>query len=313
MGDVHGRKREKTTEELMKARKEKEAVKITEYNLLVKQCQQKMFDKTYNQEAFSLTTRIVNWNPEFYTIWNYRRDILLNFVLQPGQEEENQKVFKEELLLFMQLIRMNPKSYWLWNHRFWCLQNMPKPDWNAELGLVDKMLSMDARNFHGWNYRQYVVGHLRKTKNEQDNYKLVESEYQFTTKMICQSFSNYSAWHQRSKLLPEVVAPMTTEEKNEVARNELDLVKNAIYTEPDDQSAWLYYRWILGRVSDAVELIGAYQLKDTPFIILAFNDIVRMRQMPSILNGKNEPLEGNMYPIPEKDEKKESSSIWWQR
>ncbi|KAG0750100.1 hypothetical protein G6F57_002067 [Rhizopus arrhizus] len=310
MGDVHGRKREKTTEELMKARKEKEAVKITEYNLLVKQCQQKMFDKTYNQEAFSLTTRIVNWNPEFYTIWNYRRDILLNFVLQPGQEEENQKVFKEELLLFMQLIRMNPKSYWLWNHRFWCLQNMPKPDWNAELGLVDKMLSMDARNFHGWNYRQYVVGHLRKTKNEQDNYKLVESEYQFTTKMICQSFSNYSAWHQRSKLLPEVVAPMTTEEKNEVARNELDLVKNAIYTEPDDQSAWLYYRWILGRVSDAVELIGAYQLKDTPFIILAFNDIVRMRQMPSILNGKNEPLEGNMYPIPEKDEKKESSSIW---
>jgi geranylgeranyl transferase type-2 subunit alpha len=105
-----------------------------------------MFDKTYNQEAFSLTTRIVNWNPEFYTIWNYRRDILLNFVLQPGQEEENQKVFKEELLLFMQLIRMNPKSYWLWNHRFWCLQNMPKPDWNAELGLVDKMLSMDARN-----------------------------------------------------------------------------------------------------------------------------------------------------------------------
>lgn len=63
-------------------------------------------------------------------------------------------------------------------------------------------------------------------------------------------------------------------------------------------------------MSDAVELIGAYQLKDTPFIILAFNDIVRMRQMPSILNGKNEPLEGNMYPIPEKDEKKESSSIW---
>lgn len=66
----------------------------------------------------------------------------------------------------------------------------------------------------------------------------------------------------------------------------------------------------MGRVSDAVELIGAYQLKGTPFIFLAFNDIVRMRQMPSILNGKNEHLEGNMYPIPEKDEKKERSSIW---
>lgn len=76
-----------------------------------------------------------------------------------------------------------------------------------------------------------MVGHLRKTKNEQDNYKLVESEYQFTTKMICQSFSNYSAWHQRSKLLPEVVAPMTTEEKNEVARNGREVNKNYTHNE----------------------------------------------------------------------------------
>lgn len=46
----------------------------------------------------------------------------------------------------MQVIRINPKSYWLWNHRVWCLQTMPDPDWKAELGLVEKMLAMDARN-----------------------------------------------------------------------------------------------------------------------------------------------------------------------
>jgi geranylgeranyl transferase type-2 subunit alpha len=105
-----------------------------------------MKDKIYDQETFNLTTKIVGWNPDFYTIWNYRRQVLLNSILKPNEEEENQKVFQKELLLFMQLIKLNPKSYWLWNHRFWCLQNMPHPDWNNELALVDKMLSLDARN-----------------------------------------------------------------------------------------------------------------------------------------------------------------------
>lgn len=105
-----------------------------------------MKDKIYDQETFNLTTKIVSWNPDFYTIWNYRRQVLLNSILKPDEEEENQKVFQKELMLFMQLIKLNPKSYWLWNHRFWCLQNMPHPDWDNELALVDKMLSLDARN-----------------------------------------------------------------------------------------------------------------------------------------------------------------------
>ncbi|KAG1176673.1 hypothetical protein G6F70_003372 [Rhizopus microsporus] len=311
MGDVHGRKRERTTEELLKIRKEKEAGKITEYNELVKQCQQRMKDKIYDQETFNLTTKIVNWNPDFYTIWNYRRQVLLNSILKPDEEEENQKVFQKELMLFMQLIKLNPKSYWLWNHRFWCLQNMPHPDWDNELALVDKMLSLDARNFHGWDYRRYVLSHLRKINNSnEDVYKLAVSEYDFTTKKINQSFSNYSSWHQRSKLLPEIVAPKRAEEKNEIARRELDLVKNAIYTDPDDQSAWLYYWWILGNAPEPVELLGAYHLKDTRFVILAFNDIVRLTQKPSVLKEQGDLLDGNLYPIPEKNKRKDSASIW---
>jgi len=27
---------------------------------------------------------------------------------------------------------------------------------------------------------------------------------------------------------------------------EFDLVRNAMYTDPDDQSVWLYHRWLIG-------------------------------------------------------------------
>jgi geranylgeranyl transferase type-2 subunit alpha len=35
---------------------------------------------------------------------------------------------------------------------------------------------------------------------------------------------------------------------------EFDLVKNALYTDPADQSAWLYHRWLIGAGTDAVVL-----------------------------------------------------------
>ena len=105
-----------------------------------------MKNKEYNQDTFKLTSQLVEWNLDYYTIWNYRRILLQEFVLKGLDAEEQQKVYNKELMLFLQLIKKNPKSYWMWNHRIWCLQNMPKPDWQAELGLVEKMLTMDARN-----------------------------------------------------------------------------------------------------------------------------------------------------------------------
>ncbi|KAK4513235.1 phospholipid:diacylglycerol acyltransferase [Mucor velutinosus] len=311
MSDVHGRKREKTTEEVVKARKAKEAVKIKEYNQLVDECREKMKNEVYNQDTFKLTSQLVEWNLDYYTIWNYRRILLQECILKGLDAEEQQKVYNKELMLFLQLIKKNPKSYWMWNHRIWCLQNMPKPDWQAELGLVEKMLTMDARNFHGWDYRRFVVGHLRRNASNDPEAltNIIQQEYKFTTQKINQSFSNYSAWHQRSKLLPEIVASMTAEEKNQVALNELDLVKNAIYTDPEDQSAWLYYWWLLGRAPDHVTLFGAYQIESDPsIVILGFNDKIKFTQKPRLLNEQGQTVDCRLYPFDSNNQS--AASIW---
>jgi geranylgeranyl transferase type-2 subunit alpha len=154
---------------------------------------------------------------------------------------------------------------------------------------------------HGWDYRRFVVSHLRKNKSQLA--KIVQDEYDFTTRKINQSFSNYSAWHQRSKLLPEIVANMSEQERNTVAINELDLVKNAIYTDPEDQSAWLYYWWLLGRAPHPIALLGAYQLKDSSLIAFGFNDVIRLQKLPQILDQQGNLLSGQFYSV-------DGGSLW---
>ena len=64
-------------------------------------------------------------------------------------------------------------------------------------------------------------------------------QVEFTISKINTNFSNYSAWHLRSKLLPTLT---TAEESGTLAAEELELVKSAFFTEPADQSAWMYHR-----------------------------------------------------------------------
>ncbi|KAI9029012.1 hypothetical protein CLU79DRAFT_696732 [Phycomyces nitens] len=173
------------------------------------------------------------------------------------------------------------------------------------------MLTMDARNFHGWDYRRYVVRQLRALAQAEEDYeeekRIIKEEYEFTTQKINQSFSNYSAWHQRSKLLPEIVSEMSPEEKNTVARNELELVKAAFYTDPDDQSAWLYYWWLVGRALEMVSFLGVFRLNGSPLLVASFNDSITLIKAPVVLTKDNKQVSGSWLSL---GKSPESGSIW---
>lgn len=105
----------------------------------------------------------------------------------------------------------SPKCYWIWNYRIWILQQAierlqvatSRRIWEEELGLVEKMLNKDKRNFHAWGYRRHVVAQLESPSL--GGASMVETEFEYTTKMIRQDLSNFSAWHRRSKLIPRLL------------------------------------------------------------------------------------------------------------
>lgn len=178
-----------------------------------------------------MTTRLLETNPEYYTIWNYRRLLLRSFFEEAipstsGAEDDSpkygivQQYITDDLRFLLPLLRKFPKCYWIWNYRFWLLAEATRllpPSvvyqlWQKELGLVGKMLTLDSRNFHGWGYRRQVVSALEELSvaTGSASPSMTENEFAYTTKMIESNLSNFSAWHRRSKLIPRLLSERNT-------------------------------------------------------------------------------------------------------
>lgn len=255
---MHGRIKTITTEEQKLKQQKINEVKAKEYQEAMGRLLEKRANKEYDDEALAITREVLLNNPDIVTLWNYRREIFL-LRLKELTEEELGKILQLELSLIELCLRNQPKSYGTWHHRIWMLDNFPTSDWNKELALCTKYLALDDRNFHCWSYRRLAV--------ERAQIPAID-EYNFTTSKIESNFSNYSAWHYRSKLLPKLF--MDPEGKFPIAeekhQSELELVQNAAFTDPDDQSAWFYLRWLLGLRNPGASFICALIKSDQVFI-----------------------------------------------
>ena len=247
--------------------------------------------KTYNDESFNATTSLLQLNPEFYTIWNYRREIIEN-AYGTNRDEELVQILNDELKFVMAQLRKFPKVYWIWNHRRWCLfklVDLNQVNWEFEFKTVGKMLELDQRNFHGWQYRRFVVENLEleklKVKKNKENtggdggeddgiLRLNLDEFDYTTAKILIDFLNFSAWHNRTKLIPKIYDLVTKDSSITTAidhpslhlfqspltilNNDLELIKTGIYMSPEDNSVWSYLYWLL---SDAF-FVHAFNSKE---------------------------------------------------
>ncbi|GAA6011181.1 hypothetical protein JCM11491_006748 [Sporobolomyces phaffii] len=241
--------------------KQREAIQL--YTGLVQQLQDQMRAQDYSDASLQLTTRVLGLNPEYHTGWSMRRTILLQGPLSAADSNAaKQAILDHDLDLTNRSLKLNPKNYSVWEHRKWVLETMPDADWAFEIKVVEMYLEKDGRNFHSWDYRRYLIDSIlalydsptlisQRTKPLPVPRPTTETELQFTTKKISHNFSNFSAWHYRTKLLTKLWDERgwtddTNPDRVKRVDQEFDLVKQAIWSDPNDQSAWLYHRWLVG-------------------------------------------------------------------
>ncbi|KAJ9567788.1 hypothetical protein OSB04_003754 [Centaurea solstitialis] len=235
---MHGRPRKSATPVDENA----SALKAAKIRSLQSQFLQNHHNKIYTKEALEINAKLIEANPEFMTAWNYRK---LAFEHNLSSQSEDEKgdldhikaIIDEELRVVENALRKNFKSYGAWHHRKWVVSK-GNSSTERELKLLNMFQKQDTRNFHAWNYRRFIAG--LKSISE-------ETELQFTTDMINDNFSNYSAWHNRSVLLSHLLDKKVEGyfPREIFLTEEYEFVRNAVFTDPDDQSGWFYHLWLL--------------------------------------------------------------------
>ena len=215
-------------------------------------------EKDYSSESFVTSLELVKLNPELGLAWNFRREAIL-------ASDESARLVQEELKLLNSVMmdRQMTKSYCLWTHRRWLLRLIENKDTlnqtlQDEKILVEKLLHVDGRNFHAWSYRQWLRMHFASLEWE---------DLQFSLHLIEADFSNYSAWFLRRSCWKEIEL---------VKDAELELIWNALFTEPNDQSCWQYHDWLVEKFPELKlkdeeymrELEAVVEEKDSKYVLL---------------------------------------------
>ncbi|KAF3790154.1 Geranylgeranyl transferase type-2 subunit alpha [Nymphaea thermarum] len=216
-------------------------------------------NQIYTREALETSSKLLQINPEAYTTWNYRKIAVSRLLESETDHDKIKSILDEELRVVENALWQNPKSYGAWHHRKWVISK-GFSSLDHEFKLLNELLKKDTRNFHGWNYRRFLAALKNAT---------YEEELEYMTDKINKSISNYSAWHNRRHIfsLPlfnhydlkwnVIKSNLLKQEaeghlsKEQTLAGEFELVDGAIFTDPDDQSAWFYHLWLLDETTQS--------------------------------------------------------------
>lgn len=243
------------------------------------------------REELTLTEVCLKRNPKAYAAWFHRKYSIRKWFLDGEERIEANRLLASEMELCGKFLSFDERNFHCWNYRRFVVSAIamlaahdteesllnldgswlcPEPDLQSchRQAIMGPQLSLDT------NWTPSPAMHLDKA--------LIEQEWCFTLKKIESNFSNYSAFHYRSKLIPLILpSPGRYDEVLALAKLELDIVQNAIFTEPDDQTAWWYHRFVVDW-SDP----SKHSMEDSSYLDFLREDVSSIRVLLDMEDGK---------------------------
>ena len=177
----------------------------------------------HSERVLYLTEDLIDTNPAHYTVWLYRAQCL--FALNVDLHEELEWLNETALA--------HQKNYQIWHHRALIVDKLETCD--GETDFVARMFEKDAKNYHVWSYRQWLVKRFGLWD---------KGELEFTEEMLRQDVRNNSAWNHRWYIVNGQEGSEGVRDPD-VREREVKFVQAAIERVPQNQSAWNYLRAIV--------------------------------------------------------------------
>ncbi|KAG8944701.1 CAAX geranylgeranyltransferase alpha subunit [Tulasnella sp. 424] len=248
----------------------------------------------YSERVLGLTEHIIRMNPAHYSVWQYRYRTLIKI---------NSPLDKElELINSMMAQNLKTYQIWhhrrlLQTHlrepytelAFITKSLRPDPvdpedddedesedEETPETGVCDNTKppptpktptstqakkpraksSVDTKNYHTWAYRQWLLAEFNSPE-------LWAGELEFVDEMLRHDIRNNSAWHHRFFVTFDSGIREGEEDRQAVARREIDYAKDKISYVPNNASAWNYLRGVLRTTQTPFEELEAFVIPYT--------------------------------------------------
>lgn len=197
--------------------------------------------------ALQLTEDVIDQNSANYTAWHHRRKCLAALSSD----------LRRELAFIEEAVEMTPKNYQLWHHRRTIVALLADecasvaadavPSGSArraavvahELKHTADVLADDAKNYHIWSHRQWVLTTFADIA--------FENELDFTDSLLAADVRNNSAWNQRHFVHTHHTPAGATPFSASIIDDELSYAETHLRVVPHNDSAWNYVLGLLAK------------------------------------------------------------------
>lgn len=261
------------------------------------------------EAEMKLLEKALRKSQKVYSIWFHRKWVIEKLFQTCASEAEANEVLDVELALCSKLLEVDERNFHCWNHRAFVMglmliqqqtpTSLPKPEvrwevaagrWRFEGGApsargvprvpaVPSCLTSTWEVSSGrWQFKGGAAVHAN-TKDKGGRVDLIGLDIKLSKDLVNRNFSNYSAWHLRALLQQPVQGEPTVggagrelsgDQRIDV-EEELEWVQQGIYTEPNDQSIWLYHHWltVLGRGRERLRITHCAILESELFVFFS--------------------------------------------